>query len=85
MDLKPCPFCGSIRLDLQFRQAPKRHRYGRYDSAVYCRKCHSYGPRVKSEDIELPQCDIRNENPTERFKDAMRIAAIDVWNRRAEQ
>lgn len=84
-DLKFCPFCGSIRLDFQFRQAAdKRHRHGRYDSAVYCRRCHSYGPRVRSEDIELPTCDTRNESPADRFKDAMRIAAVDAWNRRTE-
>ena len=39
---------------------------------------------VRREDIELPTCDIRNESPADRFKDAMRIAAVDTWNRRAD-
>ena len=83
--LKPCPFCGHVeRLDFQFRQAQdKKHRYGYHDAAIYCRRCYAYGPRIKSEDLLLPELDIRNEEVTVKFKDRMRMAAIKAWNRRA--
>ena len=86
IELKPCPFCGRVdKLDLQFRQAmDKKHRYGKHDAAIYCRKCYAYGPRIKSEDLLLPECDFRNEGVTITFKDRMREAALNAWNRRTQ-
>lgn len=83
--LKPCPFCGRAdKLDFQFRQAlDKKHRYGRHDAAIYCRHCYGYGPRIRSEDMALPGCDLRNEGVTVTFKERMRQAALMAWNRRA--
>lgn len=86
MDLKPCPFCGCTdKLDVQYRQAlDRKRRYGMYDSAIYCRRCYSYGPRIRSEDLALQDMDFRNERPTKKHKDRMTDAALAAWNRRAE-
>lgn len=77
-DLRECPFCGSGKLAMQFRQT----RHGHYDAAIYCRKCYAYGARVRSEDLNLPPCDTRNESPTQHMKNFMKEAAAVVWNRR---
>lgn len=84
IELKPCPFCGKTdKLDFSHHQANNRKtRYGRYDAAIYCRRCGAYGPKIKSEDLALPGCDIRNENVTITFKERMREAALNLWNRR---
>lgn len=78
LDLKPCPFCGSDKLDLQYRQAlDKKHRYGKYDAAIYCRHCHAYGSRVKSENVIFSDRITREE--------AMKQMAIMLWNRRVNE
>ena len=85
-EIESCPFCGNTsNLDFQFRQAlDKKHRYGQYDAAIFCRKCYCYGPRVKSEDVlgAGAKIDHRNESPALPYKDAMRKAALEKWNRR---
>lgn len=82
VEMRECPFCGkSDRLAVSLHQA---QRYGKYDAAVYCRKCYAYGLRVRSEDLALPGIDIRNEQITMKFEDRMKTAAIRAWNRRAE-
>lgn len=82
-EIESCPFCGNTsNLDLQFREA-KGTRRGYYDAAIYCRKCYCYGPRVRSEDvIGTMRCDTRAETPALPYKDAMRKAALEKWNRR---
>ena len=87
VEIVPCPFCGNTKnLDLQFREA-KGTRRGYYDAAIYCRKCYSYGPRVKSEDVigKRSKVDTRNEIPALPYKDTMRKAALEKWNRRVDQ
>ena len=80
-ELIPCPFCGKIRyLDVSIHQA---RRYGRYDAAIYCKKCYCYGPKIRSEDLALPGVDLRNEGITITFRDRLRLAAVRAWNRRA--
>lgn len=82
VELIECPFCGkSDRLVVSLHQS---QRYGKYDAAVYCRNCYAYGPRVRSEDLALPDIDIRNEQITMKFEDRMETAALRAWNRRAE-
>ena len=78
LDLKPCPFCGSDKLDFQYRQAlDKKHRYGKYDAAIYCRHCYAYGARVKSENVIFSDSITREE--------AMKQMAIMLWNRRINE
>lgn len=81
---KPCPFCGSAsRLDLSFREAlNKKTRYGRYDAAIYCRKCYAYGPRVKSEDLDAQPIDPGAGLTKLNLQNNMKEAAIRQWNRR---
>ena len=73
-ELLHCPYCGSIeKFAFSFHQAlDKKHRYGCYDGAIYCRNCYSYGPRVKSEDLQIPRVDTRNEKPADIMKEIMR-------------
>lgn len=81
-EMRECPFCGkSDRLAVSLHQA---QRYGKYDAAVYCRKCCAYGPRIRSEDLALPGLDLRNEQITTKFEERMKTAALRAWNCRAE-
>lgn len=83
-ELLHCPYCGSIqKLAFSFHTASdKKHRYGCYDGAIYCRNCYSYGPRIKSEDLGIPSSDFRNTTPTAKMKDVMLRVATEAWNRR---
>lgn len=85
VELESCPFCGTTKnLDLQFRAA-KGMRRGYYDSAIFCRKCYCFGPRVRSEDvIGRMKVDHRIETPAEPYKEAMRKAALEKWNGRVK-
>lgn len=47
LELKPCPFCGSTKLDISSKTVTGALVNGRkYRIAVYCKKCNAYGPRV---------------------------------------
>jgi len=45
MELKPCPFCGSTKLDISAKRV-QTYDYTNYRTCVYCKNCNSYGPRV---------------------------------------
>ena len=83
IELMPCPWCRKIdMLAVSIHQArDKKHRYGHYDSSVYCRRCGVYGPRMKSEQI-INGFDYRNCVPTHGFRERMRQLAVEAWNRR---
>ena len=83
IELKYCPFCGRIdKLDVSCHQT--RRGYGTYDSAVYCRRCGAYGPKIRSEDFCMRSIDFRNEHITDKGKDMLKEEAVKLWNRRAE-
>lgn len=44
-NLKPCPFCGSTKLDISSKRA-QTYDITNYRVCIYCRNCNSYGPRV---------------------------------------
>lgn len=78
---RPCPYCGNKSVRLQFRQAPNhKGRYGRYDAAMYCGKCYAYGPRIRSEDLDIDEIDIRNYRASDAMKELMRWHAVKAWN-----
>ena len=81
VDLKPCPWCKKRdKLSVSLHQAlAKKTRYGAYDSAVYCRRCGAYGPKVRSETLTA-RLDVRNEQPGIPFKEAMQKEAVIAWN-----
>lgn len=73
MELKPCVFCGSSKLDISVKTANNgnnRH------VCVYCVKCRATGPRVLFKPIERWRY---NEN---NIPDEVRQKAVDLWNKR---
>ena len=57
-ELKPCPFCGSTKLDFSHKVGD--YHGDKYRIAIYCKSCKAYGPRLlttnhylKNEDKQL--------------------------------
>ena len=74
-NLKPCPFCGSTKLDISCKTATSALVNGRiYRTSVYCRSCNTYGPRATVRDPE--DCSYKFST-----KDA-EAEAIRLWNNR---
>ena len=71
--VKACPFCGSDDIEL----STKHVGYYKYHIAMYCKKCHCYGPRdlVKCNQYSGPRDDMYKDS------DILKIA-IRNWNRR---
>ena len=42
--LKPCPFCGSTKLDFSHKVGD--YHGNKYRIAIYCKSCRTYGPNV---------------------------------------
>ena len=76
--LKPCPFCGGVKLDISEKSVARD--YGtmvQYHVTVYCKTCHAYGARVLTEKVKsnvYPSPFVDFEKARER--------AIEAWNRR---
>ena len=71
-NLKPCPFCGSTKLDISCKTATGALVNGRiYRTSVYCKSCNTYGPRAT----------VRDPEDSYRFstKDA-EAEAVRLWN-----
>lgn len=76
-NLKPCPFCGSTKLDISCKTATGALVNGRiYRTSVYCKNCNTYGPRAT----------VRDPEDSYKFstKDA-EAEAIRLWNNRTEK
>lgn len=71
--LQPCPFCGSTKLDYSLKTSGAG-----YHAVVYCKTCHTYGPRVL----------IKHEGDTypDRYKyerdETIKQKAAELWNNR---
>jgi Lar family restriction alleviation protein len=69
-ELKPCPFCGSEKLDVSDKTTTISWKRKRHVS-IYCKYCNSYGPRVLSQE----------EDYRHAVKESI-IKAKELWNRR---
>ena len=76
-DLKPCPFCGGT--DIRFSMKITGHFEVRYHAVFYCNKCHCYGPRTLTKEVDHYDFNSR-ENIFQ--DDTNRTAAAEAWTRR---
>lgn len=73
---KVCPFCGSDSLGISTTTGSHC-----YYKAVYCKNCHTYGPRVR---IAANTADYSNRYNIE-HDDSTDQQAINKWNNRLER
>lgn len=87
IELKPCPFCGSTKLD--YSSKTSQSSTGRtYHVVVYCRKCRAYGPRVLVRCCDIPE---EADKPSwlqlinlkhGDYSDMAKAQAAEKWNER---
>ena len=78
-ELKPCPFCGGT--DIRYSLKITGHFDVRYHATMYCNKCHCYGARTLTGMVH--HYDYKGRTVIK--NDAtIKAAAIEAWNRRAE-
>jgi len=73
-EIRPCPFCGSTNIDKSIKTSGRWERL--YHVQMYCKKCHTYGPRVL---LKVNKDAHRSE--IEYNQEAEKLA-IDKWNER---
>ncbi len=69
--LKPCPFCGSMKLKLE-RKSTKYKGKKAYVASIRCNCCHARGGTVTN--LTIPYA----------VKEDVENATIKAWNRRVE-
>lgn len=80
-NLKPCPFCGSTKLDISEKRAQHFDTVN-YRTCVYCRTCKSYGPRVL-----VSASEVENNHDwaaLHKLQEQGQLKAIEYWNKRSE-
>lgn len=75
---KPCPFCGSDKLDISVSSGNNC-----YYKQVYCKECHTYGPRYRKAN-EYGTQDYTSRYNFEHDLDSD-IKTIKLWNNRLER
>ena len=78
-ELKPCPFCEST--DIRYSLKITGHFDVRYYAAMYCNKCHCYGPRTLTKVV--PHDDYKGRQEIEK-DNSVKQEAIEAWNRRVD-
>lgn len=80
-ELKPCPFCGSVKLKLDSKKInrPRFLEAGKWEdghtSSIRCKRCHARGPTVT---VWVPRHTICG------ILELIKDKAEEAWNRRAE-
>lgn len=74
MWVKNCPFCGSNKIEYSTKAIGNM----KWKTAMYCKKCNAYGPRVIIK-VEYPDSvdNIRD--------DKYKHFAVDKWNERINE
>lgn len=79
-NLKPCPFCGSTKLDISAKRV-QTYDYTNYKTCIYCKDCNSYGPRVLVKHVEPNEpYYLRSMNID--FNEVAKAEAVKAWNDR---
>jgi len=78
IELDPCPHCKGTDIRYSTKAA---HKLGelQYRASHYCSKCHAYGPRVLSQNMN--QMDYKTRRDVEKDKVLEQMSA-DAWNKR---
>lgn len=71
--LKPCPFCGSDRINYSVKTTGRWER--KYHVAMYCKDCNCYGARILITPKENNRSDIEKN-------ELYRKLAEEAWNTR---
>ena len=78
-ELKPCPFCGGQDLDYSEKRVQRDHgTQVQYQATIYCKRCHTYGPRILSRRVIWHNYVAVNASLI-----GLRELAEEAWNRRA--
>lgn len=73
--LKPCPFCGSKKLEYSIKVASRTRDTANYHVCIYCKNCNCYGKRVLVHIDNICRKDIED-------KIELRKLAEEAWNNR---
>ena len=75
-NMKPCPFCGSTKLDLSIKT-----KGDYYHCVVYCKSCRAYGPRVHLKlDCNESLYGYPNFNEKTLSNHSVRERTAEIWN-----
>ena len=71
IELKPCPFCGNIKLKIESKHNGKWSNIGTHSASVRCSKCHARGPTAS--------CKV--EKGKYHTDEETNIRAAELWNK----
>lgn len=71
MEIKPCPFCGNVKLKVESKHHGTHYYTGTHSASVRCSKCHARGPTAS--------CKV--EPGKYHADEASEQRAIELWNR----
>lgn len=75
MQIKPCPFCKSTKIEYSSKTMGNYRLKIQRHIAMYCTKCHCYGPRLI---VTLAEGESYKNIDDEKYVNM----AIESWNRR---
>ena len=73
MEIKPCPFCGSNNIEESIKISGRFENVN-YHIQMYCKKCHTYRPRVLYK--------VGKWVPRNKIDEEAKKLAIEKWNER---
>ncbi len=75
MQIKPCPFCKSTKIEYSSKTTSSDRRKIQRHIAMYCEDCHCYGPRLI---VTLDEGESYKNINDDKYVNM----AIESWNRR---
>lgn len=88
-ELKPCPFCGSMKLKIESKSVLVGHngldqRVNRLTYSVRCNSCHARGGVSSGKVLSLYRFSITKLPEWATTDTEIKKKAIEAWNRRAD-
>lgn len=85
--LKPCPFCGGLKLRIEMKKKHTRHYFNgkmleNYTTSVRCNICHARGSAVSGWVINRKYVDENEWLEDEIEIGKLQAMASEAWNRR---